>query len=267
MVDASVTVIDRGHVRADANFMVEHHVVGTAADPNPDVAMGEGPVYNLVIDHPDATILWDTGSHPEAGDGYWPPELYAAFEHYDAAAHPLPDALDDAGYALGDIDAVVQSHLHLDHAGGLHNFAGTDVPIYVHEDELQYAYYSTATDEGSNAYVQADFDHDLNWQVLHRQRETHYTDLEFLHLPGHCPGLVGVKLDLDGYGTAILAGDQADVRANYDAEHPMGGGLLWSSHHWLDSLHWLQELDRREDATIICGHDAADVSVLEEELP
>lgn len=33
----------------------------------------------------------------------------------------------------------------IDHAGGLENFKGTDVPIYVHEKELKHAYYSVAT--------------------------------------------------------------------------------------------------------------------------
>ncbi len=261
MVDATLTLVDRGTIRADANFLLENHVVGTAGEPNPDTQFVEGPVYNLVIDHPEATILWDTGSHPDAGDGYWPPELYAAFEHFDAHEHPLPDALDEAGYSIDDIDAVVQSHLHLDHAGGLHNFAGTDVPVFVHEDELQYAYYSACTDHGSDAYVRADFDHELNWQVVTRHRETHFTDVEFVHLPGHTPGLLGTVLHLDGE-TRILAGDQAYVRENYDDERPMGGDLLWSKRDWRESLNLVKELQRRHDATVYCGHDPEDVSRL-----
>ncbi len=65
-----------------------------------------------------------SGRHRQNGEasGRVPEVLHAAFEHYDADEHPLPDALDDAGYALSDIDAVVASHLHLDHAGGLHHF-------------------------------------------------------------------------------------------------------------------------------------------------
>ncbi|WP_136716982.1 N-acyl homoserine lactonase family protein [Halorientalis salina] len=267
MVDATVTLVDRGTIRADANFMLENAVVGTADEPNPDLLRGEGPVYNLVIDHPEATILWDTGSHPDAGDGYWPAELYAAFEHFDADDHALPDALDDAGYGVDDIDAVVQTHLHLDHAGGLHNFAGTDVPVYVHEAELKYAYYSASTDHGSDAYVRADFDHDINWQVIHRDRETHFEDVEFLHLPGHTPGLLGTKLDLDGHGTVVLAGDQAYVRENYDDGHPMGGDLLWSKRDWQESLRWLRDIERRHDADVYCGHDSDDAERLAEGLP
>jgi len=85
----------------------------------------------------------DTGSHPEAGEGYWPAPLYETFEHRDAADHPLPADLERAGYALDDVDAVVQTHLHVDHAGGLHNFAGTDVPVYVHKEELKFACLAT----------------------------------------------------------------------------------------------------------------------------
>jgi glyoxylase-like metal-dependent hydrolase (beta-lactamase superfamily II) len=44
-------------------------------------------------------------------------------------------------------------HLHLDHAGGLTYFKGTDVPIWVHELELKHAYFSvlTKTDLGMSA--------------------------------------------------------------------------------------------------------------------
>ncbi|MFB6165869.1 MAG: N-acyl homoserine lactonase family protein [Haloarculaceae archaeon] len=267
MVDATISLVDRGTIRTDLNFLVENHTMGSAVDPNPDTEMIEGPVYNLVIDHPEATILWDTGSHPDAGDGYWPAELYAAFEHYDAAERDLPTALDEVGYAVEDIDAVIQSHLHLDHAGSLHRFADTYVPVFVHEDEVKYAYYSANTDEGSAAYVPADFDHDLNWQVVHDDGEEHFADLEFLHLPGHTPGVMGMRIDLDGHGTVLFTGDQAYMRQNYFEEHPMGGELLWSKRHWLDSLHKLQELERRTDADVYCGHDPDDVEQLRSGLP
>ncbi|WP_049926375.1 N-acyl homoserine lactonase family protein [Halopiger goleimassiliensis] len=261
MVDATVTPIDRGTITTDVNNILEGFVQGTADDPNPDLVMGDGPVYNLVIDHPEATILWDTGSHPEADAGHWPADLYSAFEHTDL--RPLEDDLADAGYAVDDVDAVLQTHLHLDHAGGLYAFAGTDTPIYVHERELKYAYYSAKTDAGSTAYVAADFDLDLEWRIVHGDREYLYEDLELLHLPGHTPGLLGVRLDLEDAGTVVLAGDLAYSRANYDEEHPMGGGLLWSKRHWYESLRQVKDLERRTDALVTCGHDAGDFERLE----
>ena len=262
MVDATVTPIERGTITTDVNHILEGFVVGTAAEPNPDVEMGEGPVYNLVIEHPEATILWDTGSHPEADSGHWPDDLYAAFEH--VGLRPLEDDLADAGYDVDDVDAVIQTHLHLDHAGGLYAFEGTDVPIYVHEREVKYAYYSAKTDAGSDAYVPGDFDRDLNWAVVHGDRERLLEGVEFLHLPGHTPGLLGVRLDLEDAGTVVLAGDQAYMRENYEDEHPMGGSLLWSKRHWLESLRFLKDLERRTNALVVCGHDAGDLERLRE---
>lgn len=159
---------------------------------------------------------------------------------------------------------MIQTHLHLDHAGGLYAFEGTDVPIYVHERELKYAYYSAKTDAGDEAYVAGDFDRDLNWKIVHGDRERHFADLEFVRLPGHTPGLLGLVLELEDVGTVVLAGDQAYTRSNYHDERPMGGQLLWSKRHWLESLRTVQEIERRRDATVICGHDGDDLETLRE---
>ncbi|WP_049922873.1 N-acyl homoserine lactonase family protein [Halopiger djelfimassiliensis] len=260
MVDATVTPIERGTITADVNNVLEGAVLGTADEPNPDTVMDDSPVYNLVIEHPEGTILWDTGSHPEADAGHWPGELYAAFEH--TGLRPLADDLEAAGYALENVDYVIQSHLHLDHAGGLAAFAGTDVPVFVHERELKHAYYSAKTDAGDVAYLAGDFDHDLNWRLVHGDREYAFEGLELLHLPGHTPGLLGVRLDLDDAGTVVIVGDLAYTRANYENERPMGGGLLWSKRAWIDSVRSVADLERRHDATVICGHDATDLERL-----
>ena len=264
MVDATLTPIDRGTITADVNNIIEGAVLGTAAEPNPETVMEDAPVYNVVIDHPEATILWDTGSHPDAADGHWPADLYAAFEH--TGLRPLEDDLADAGYAVADIDMVIQTHLHLDHAGGLYAFEDTDTPIVVHEAELKYAYYSAKTDAGDVAYLAGDFDRNLNWEPVHGDRRQLFDGLELIHLPGHTPGLLGVVLELDDAGTVILAGDQAYSRVNYEQEHPMGGGLLWSNRDWHESLRTLKDLERRHDARVCCGHATADLEALQDGL-
>ncbi|MCU4926775.1 N-acyl homoserine lactonase family protein [Halobacteria archaeon AArc-dxtr1] len=255
MVEATLTPVERGTVSADANGVFEGHTRGTASEPNPEIELLEAPVYNVVIDHPAGTILWDTGSHPDAATGHWPAPLYDAFKHTDL--RPLEDDLADAGYSVSDIDAVIQSHLHLDHAGGLYAFEGTETPIYVHERELKYAYYSAKTDtaDGDPAYLAGDFDRDLAWKIVHGDRAHAFEGIEFVRLPGHTPGLLGVVLELDGTGTVVLAGDQAFLRANYEDEHPMGGDLLWSKRDWFESLRRVRKIARRQNATVICGHD------------
>ena len=255
MVDASIEVIDRGGLECDLNYLVEGNTLGSHDEPNPDTDYVEIPVWNLVIDHPEGTILWDTGNHEDALDGHWPEGLKQAFYPHDVRDHDLPSDLERAGYGLDDIDYVFQTHLHLDHAGGLHHFDGTDVPVFVHEEEIKFAYYSAKTDEGSTAYILDDFDHDLNWRVLHRDRESHFEDVEFVRLPGHTPGLTGTMIHLDDEGTVVFAGDEIYQSANYEDETPLGAGLLWSHRHWLDSLRELKDLQRRHDAEVVYGHD------------
>jgi glyoxylase-like metal-dependent hydrolase (beta-lactamase superfamily II) len=255
MVDASIDVIHRGGLECDLNYLVQGNTLGSHDDPNPDTDYIEIPVFNLVIDHPEGTILWDTGNHEDALDGHWPEGLKQAFYPHDVGEHALEDDLEDAGWSLNDIDYVFQTHLHLDHAGGLHHFDGTDVPVFVHEKELKFAYYSTKTDKGSGAYVLGDFDHDLNWRILHQDRETHFEDVEFVRLPGHTPGLTGTVIHLDGEGTIAFAGDEIYQTANYRDEVPLGAGLLWSHRHWFRSLQTLKEIEREHDAEIVYGHD------------
>jgi glyoxylase-like metal-dependent hydrolase (beta-lactamase superfamily II) len=252
MADISLTAVRRGRLVVDEGYLFEDVGLGTASTPEPTHERVECPVYNVVVEHPDATILWDTGSHPDAADGHWPAELYDAFTH--EGLRPLAADLDAAGYDLADIDAVVQSHLHLDHAGGLAAFAGTDVPVYVHRDEFTFAYVSAKTDSGDVAYLAGDFDHDLDWRLVTGQRTTPFRDIDLVHLPGHSPGLVATVLHRDE-GTVVLAGDVGFVDENVVDRRPMDGSLLWSKADWFDSLDRLADLRRRNDATVLTGHD------------
>jgi len=256
MSDASVTLVDRGRVRADMAYVVDGYSMGSAAEPNPDHEMSDFVVWCAVVEAGGRTYLFDTGPPSDAAD-YWPDPLYAAFEAYDAADHSLEADLDAHGYALDDIDAVVMSHLHLDHAGELDTFEGTDTPVYAHAEELEYAFRSAKTDEGSIAYLASDFDGQYNWQLVHEETHTLAPGFELLHLPGHTPGLLGARADTDD-GTVLVAGDEAYVESNYEEGVSLGPGLVWSEPAWRRSRRRLKELERRTDADVVFGHDLDD---------
>ena len=80
------------------------------------------PVYVHVIDHPDGRVLVDTGMT----------ELHPAVADMDPRLIPLSAQAD---FDLASIDIVVNTHLHFDHCGGNHLFAGK--PIYVQRRELE----------------------------------------------------------------------------------------------------------------------------------
>lgn len=131
---------------ADAQTTVEEHATlpcGYARDSVSDAEIlpillaelalpalhpeGPGPclVQGFVIRDGDATILVDTG----VGEGS------ALIERlYAPKRRPLEHALAEAGVAIGDVSAVVCSHLHFDHCGGNRLFPG--VPIWVQAAEL-----------------------------------------------------------------------------------------------------------------------------------
>lgn len=248
-----IHLLDRGRIYADLNFPLSGAVAAVHSDQSPDLQYEEFIVWNLLIDHPDATILWDTGSHPEAGDGYWPTPLFEAFAHVDADERDLETALDDIGYRVDDIDMVVQSHLHLDHAGGLYHFANTDVPVYVHRRELEHAYLSAKSQAGDIAYIAADFDRDVNWQIVHDDRQL-VSGIELLHVPGHSPGLLGAHIERTETDL-LIAGDEAFLAENYEDGHKMGSSLLYDSQAWERSRRKLKDIERRTDATVLYGHD------------
>ena len=62
----------------------------------------------------------------------------------------------------GDVDLVIQSHLHFDHAGGLEWLR--HAPVLVQREELAFAFYPPVYQR--EVYVRDDFDHGLDWRPL-----------------------------------------------------------------------------------------------------
>ena len=151
------------------------------------VAEGElMPVSMHVIDHPDARVLVDTGLtqlHPAVAD--LDPRLRALSEHeFDPAS----------------IDLVVNTHLHFDHCGGNHLYAGK--PIYVQRQELEDARteddYTIRewVDPPGVRYLPVDGEHQL------------LPGIRLLPAPGHTRGTQVVVIET-GPRPTVIAGDVA----------------------------------------------------------
>jgi glyoxylase-like metal-dependent hydrolase (beta-lactamase superfamily II) len=72
----------------------------------------------LLIEHPDALVLVDTGVGDKESDKFT--AIYGVENSPIGAVGPtqLESALAEAGFAAADVDLVINSHLHFDHAGG-----------------------------------------------------------------------------------------------------------------------------------------------------
>ena len=93
------------------------------------------PITCYVVRTSDAIILFDTGVAPRAVPGLMRNDPFARFTDEDLLVHRL-DGLD---LSPSNVDLVVLSHLHYDHAGGAALFSESE--LVVQKDEYSYAHY------------------------------------------------------------------------------------------------------------------------------
>jgi N-acyl homoserine lactone hydrolase len=161
-----------------------------------------------LIRHPDGPILFDTGlgPHPEAARVYRP------------VARDVRAELARAGTPAEDVRAVVNCHLHVDHAGGNPNFPGR--PIFA-----QHAEVDAANDwEYTNPNV---VDFDGVRLELHEGEADVAPGLRIIATPGHTRGHQSLVVETH-QGTILLAGQAFSGASDYGraafAAHLAGRG-------------------------------------------
>jgi len=172
------------------------------------------PLYVHIIDHPDARVLVDTGMtvlHP------WLDDL-------NPTLHPLTEQ----DFDLAAVDIVVNTHLHADHCGGNHLFAGR--PIYVQRQELDDAH---TEDEYLREWVDAP---GVRYVPVDGELEL-LPGVRLVPAPGHTRGMQMVVVET-GRRPLIVGGDVAVWHGEFD-EPPTEGRrrvlalepeLVWLSH-------------------------------------
>lgn len=146
-------------------------------------------------------------------------------------------------------------HLHLDHAGGLEHFVGTDVPIYVHEEEFKHACWAVATGADLGVYLSHYMLLDkLNWKTFSEPQLELFQGITIHHSPGHTPGLCMMQINLKRDGTFIWTSDQFHIKENYEDGLPHGG-LARDHNAWYKSSQMVKRLQRLYGAQLIFGHD------------
>lgn len=258
-------LLDLGRLEYDEGAPLVAAGVSTASDPSPTSPRRTVALIAALIDHPKVgPILFDTGAASDYKE-LWPPlvqELFAITRY--EPEHQLEAAIQAAGYALDDINAIVLSHLHLDHAGGLECFRGRDIPVYVHAEELKNAFYGIATGQDIGAYLPHYLDFSFNWQPLDGDHIELFEGFHLHRLPGHTPALLGLKLDLAGAGTFLLTSDQFHLRENYEGPQPLGW-LLRDHAAWWRSYQFIKTMADRTGARLVFGHDADVLAELKQE--
>ena len=157
------------------------------------------PVNVHIIDHPKGRVLVDTGMT----------ELHPAVADMDPRLSPLSEQDLD----LTSIDIVVNTHLHFDHCGGNHLFAGKK--IYVQRRELDDARskedYTIPewVDAPGVQYMPIDGEHEL------------LPGIRLVPAPGHTDGMQMVVIETGGR-PIIVGGDVAVWFGELDEPHTEG---------------------------------------------
>ena len=174
------------------------------------------PVYAHVINHPDARVLVDTGMT----------ELHPAVTDMDPRLTPLNK---QEGFDLASIDIVINTHLHFDHCGGNHLFAGK--PIYVQRLELEDA--RSKDDYTIREWVDAP---GVQYVPVDGELEL-LPGLRLVPAPGHTPGMQMVVVETGGH-PIVVGGDVAVWYGELDEPHTEGQlqvlalnpELVWLTH-------------------------------------
>jgi N-acyl homoserine lactone hydrolase len=161
------------------------------------------PVYVHVIEHPDARVLVDTGLT----------ELRPEIADFDLRLVPLSEQAFD----LASVDVVVNTHLHFDHCGGNHLFAGK--PIHVQRQELEDAL--SLDDYTIRDWVEAP---GVRYEPVDGEREL-LPGLRLVPAPGHTRGLQVVVLETGGR-PVVVGGDVAVRHGELDEPSTEGQRLV-----------------------------------------
>lgn len=215
----------------------------------------EVPVPYYLIQHPKGNVLFDLGNSIEVAKD--------AKKHWGAVTEVYTPTMkeDDwvvtnirkVGVKPEDINYVVLSHLHLDHAGAIGEFP--NAKYIVQKDELRWAY--TAEFYQRAAYIRADFDKDVDWWLLDGHNDDNLDlfgdgTLIIWFTPGHSPGGQSLVVKLNE-GTFVLTGDCVYTREIL--EENVLPGLGWNQELVLASINRMRRAEKALGYTVITGHD------------
>jgi N-acyl homoserine lactone hydrolase len=203
------------------------------------------PVWSALVRTPEGNILFDTGLHPVHADRpdatFGPqPSMTVAMEHADAVVSRLAAI----GVKPDDVNIVVNSHLHFDHAGN--NGAFPNATFVVQGEHLAFA-------KGKPNFPGVYWDIPELTYVPAAGRSRVAKGVEVVPTPGHAPGHQSLIVDLAETGRVVLTGDAAFTRANLErGEIPAMDQVAAK-----ESLALIRSLVKDDLDRVFTSHDAA----------
>lgn len=153
-----------------------------------------------------------------------------------------------------EIDGIILTHLHWDHAQAVPDLPA-DIPVYCQKEELKFAIDPFPTD-AKHYETRATDQLPYFLKIFHQYRlldgeEEIEPGIRVIPLPGHSCGSQGVVVETSD-GAFVLTGDLLNVRQNWETRTP--GGIYNDIKAYFDSFRTLEQLER-QGATVLPSHD------------
>jgi 4-pyridoxolactonase len=207
----------------------------------------EHPVYSVLVDHPDGLVLVDTGfglAHAE--------RTLAFAEPRQAPDQTLERQLALVGRDPGDVEVLVNSHLHFDHVGANHLLA--HLAAVVHERELAQARAPERFE--ATAYSDRTWDREgARFQTIRGDHEL-APGLTLLETPGHSAGHLSLLVAPRGATRRLLFTFDA-VYTEEGWERVVQPGFHLDPVAGTRSILRLHEVAREHGAQVLFPHDMA----------
>ncbi|SFH27197.1 N-acyl homoserine lactone hydrolase [Palleronia marisminoris] len=154
---------------------------------------------------------------------------------------PAPQ-LAKAGVAPDQIDLFILTHTHIDHLGGLFDFAHAPMLISQAERALPKPLYWTGGQP---------WDWPLRDYVIAAEDAVVGPGLTLLQAPGHALGQIALLVELPETGPVLLASDAISRPSEIDERFD----TAWNPAQAIESADRLMRIAAERDAFVIYGHD------------
>jgi len=215
------------------------------------------PVPFFVIQHGKDWVAFDTGNNAMVAKdpvAYWSKAVTDAYFPVMKDYEEFKQQIKKLNLAPKDLKAVVLSHGHLDHAGAIDNFQGTDVPIYVQKKEIEII--KKAVESGKKtAYIPDDFKvmNQLNIKPIDGVFDV-FGDgtIVAFPTPGHTEGHQSLLIKQANGQSFVLAADAMYTIENMQEAIPPG--LAWDIPQSLEALYIFKVM-QMIGANVVPSHD------------
>lgn len=238
------------------------------------IMMGENPVTSqdepaaaipidaFLVDTPTEKILFDTGCVPGCMQGVWPKEL-CKNPVVPPRSGSLVEQLAQLNIAPEEITCIVASHLHLDHAGGLHLFP--NARVFVQEQELKHVMDDAAAGTLDMFHLACDVENwtraSVRWEPISGEPVKLCKDVTVLDFgAGHSFGMLGMLVRLT-CGSFLLVSDAVYSAAHYGPPAKLSGAVEDQAGYFA-AIEKIRNLSKAYNAQVLYGHDSEQFETL-----